>query len=173
MRASALPLIVASMLIAGAPAVFAADGDAAPGGDRMFGVLPNYNTVDTGSTTRQTTRDSFKIASLGTFDPVVYPFLAVTTAVGIGSSDESYSSRYAVAFADNTIGNFMTTALVPSLTNQDSRYYRRGEGSVFNRLAYAASRSLVTRTRSGAPTFNISEVAGTAAAAGLSNIYYS
>jgi len=31
----------------------------------------------------------------------------------------------------------------------------------------------VTRTRSGGATFNIAEVAGTAAAAGLSNVYYS
>src|SRR5207237_3302320 len=78
-----------------------------------------------------------------------------------------------VAFADNAIGNFMTTAVVPSLTGEDSRYYRRGEGGLFSRLAYAASRSVVTRTRSGGATFNIAEVAGTAAAAGLSTIYYS
>ena len=58
------------------------------------------------------------------------------------------------------------------MTGQDSRYYRRGEGGVFSRLAYAASRSVVTRTRSGGATFNIAEVTGTAAAAGLSNIYY-
>jgi len=149
----------------------AGDGDAQS--DRIFGVLPNYTTVDRTSVPRQTTRDSFKIATLGTFDPVVYPFIGLTTALGQGSSDQGYTARYATAFTDNAIGNFMTTAVVPSLTGEDSRYYRRGEGGVFSRLAYAASRSVVTRTRTGAATFNISEVAGTAAAAGLSNIYYS
>jgi hypothetical protein len=59
------------------------------------------------------------------------------------------------------------------MTNEDSRYYRRGEGGVFSRLAYAASRSIVTRTRSGQAAFNVAEVGGTAAAAGLSTIYYS
>ena len=44
---------------------------------------------------------------------------------------------------------------------------------MFSRLGYAASRSVVTRTRAGDATFNISEVAGTAAAASLSNLYYS
>ena len=56
----------------------------------------------------------------------------------------------------------MTKTVMPSFTHEDPRYYRRGEGGVFGRMAYAARRSI---------TF--SEVAGTAAAAGLSNIYYS
>ena len=141
--------------------------------DRIFGVLPNYTTVDTTRAPRETTHESFRIASLSTFDPVVYPFIGLTTTFGQGASGRSYGARYATAFADNAVGNFMSTAVVPSLTGEDSRYYRRGEGGVFSRLAYAASRSVVTRTRAGAATFNISEVAGTAAAAGLSNIYYS
>jgi hypothetical protein len=66
----------------------------------------------------------------------------------------------------------MTTAVVPSLTNEDARYFRSGEGGLFRRMAYAASRSVVTRTRSGGSTFNVSEVGGNLAAAGLSNLYY-
>lgn len=150
----------------------AADADNAEA-DRIFGVLPNYTTFETTNMAKETTRESFRMAMLGTFDPVMYPVIGVMTAMGSGSSDTPYAQRYAVAFADNAIGNFMTTAVVPSLTGEDSRYYRRGEGGVFSRLAYAASRSVVTRTRSGRATFNISEVTGTAAAAGLSNIYYS
>jgi hypothetical protein len=172
------PYIVAAAVIALAPkAACAADGDAPA--ERIFGVLPNYTTVETlrGVAAPQvptlTTRESFRLASLGTFDPVVYPFVGFVTALGQTSDESDYSTRYATAFADNAIGNFMTTAIVPSLTHQDSRYYRRGEGGVFSRLAYAASRGVVTRTRSGRATFNISEVAGTAAAASLSNLYYS
>jgi hypothetical protein len=173
MRIFAHVLVVAGLLSCAPAAARAADTDAAAA-DRIFGVLPNYATVDPSPrVTTQTTSDAFKVASLGTFDPVVYPFIGAMTALGQASSDDSYGTRYATAFADNAIGNFMTTAVMPSLTHQDSRYYRRGEGGVFSRLAYAASRSVVTRTRSGAATFNISEVAGTAAAAGLSNIYYS
>ncbi len=152
-----------------ARAADAGDTDA----DRIFGVLPNYTTVDSTFALRETTRESFHLASLSTFDPVVFPFIGATVAIGQGPSGRSYGARYATVFADNAIGNFMTTAVVPSLTNEDSRYYRRGEGGLFGRLAYAATRSVVTRTRGGAPTFNVSEIAGTAAAAGLSNIYYS
>ena len=166
-------IVIAGVIVAcAAGPVRAADADNAES-DRIFGVLPNYTTFETTRVPKETTRESFKMATLGTFDPVMYPFIGVMTAMGSGSSGQPYGERYATAFADNAIGNFMTTAVVPSMTGQDSRYYRRGEGGVFSRLAYAASRSVITRTRSGATTFNISEVAGTAAAAGLSNIYYS
>jgi hypothetical protein len=166
-------IVIAAAIVFGMAGSARAAGDGDAESDRIFGVLPNYATVDGTAVPRQTTRDSFKIATLGTFDPVVFPFIGLTTAFGQGSSDQGYTARYATAFADNAIGNFLTTDVVPSWTNEDSRYYRRGEGGVFSRLGYAASRSVVTRTRAGRATFNVSEVAGTAAAAGLSNIYYS
>jgi hypothetical protein len=39
-------------------------------------------------------------------------------------------------------------------------------------MGYALSRAVVTRNDAGANTFNISEVVGAGAAAGLSNLYY-
>lgn len=162
-------------LALGASCAYAADSESADAAtttpERLFGVLPNYTTVDNTQTTftRQSTHDSFKTAALGTFDPVTYAFIGVMTATGSGSS---YETRYARTFADNAIGNFMTTAIVPSLTREDSRYYRRGTGRVWSRLGYAASRSVVTRSRAGGATVNVAELAGTAAAASLSNLYY-
>jgi len=170
MRRFSSACAVAALALTGASHVYAADAAEA---DRMFGVLPNYTTVDGGSAPTLTTREAFRLASLSTFDPAIYPFVGMTTLLGQDSSDRSYNARYATAFADNSIGNFMTTAVVPSLAHQDSRYFRRGEGGVFGRVAYAASRSVVTRTLDGRAAFNISELGGNFAAAGLSNIYYS
>ena len=149
-----------------------ATGDASPveptsSSTRLLGVMPNYMTVDPAHVTVQTTHDAYKAASLNTFDPFVYPTVGVLTMFGSGSGT-SYATRYSRAFADNAIGNFMTSAVVPSLTGEDSRYYRRGTGGVFSRLT-----SVVTRTRSGGTAFNIAEIGGNAAAAGLSNLYYS
>jgi hypothetical protein len=170
--------LAASLVVAfGASRAIAADDAADATVDtsatRLLGVLPNYTTVDSTHVAAQTTHDSFRAAALGSFDPVMYPFIGVMTLVGNADANSSFETRYSRAFADNAIGNFMTTAIVPSLTNEDSRYFRRGTGGVFSRLAYAASRSVVTRSRSGGARFNISEIGGTAAAAGLSNIYYS
>jgi len=168
---------IAVSRIASAAEADAATGDASAVGStapsaRLLGVMPNYMTVDPAHVTVQTTHDAYKAASLNTFDPFVYPIVGVQTIFGSGNGS-SYATRYSRAFADNAIGNFMTSAVVPSLTGEDSRYYRRGTGGVFSRLAYAASRSVVTRTRSGGTTFNISEIGGNAAAAALSNLYYS
>lgn len=170
MRRFSYVCVVAALALTGVSRVYAADEAEA---DRIFGVLPNYTTIDGGAAPALTTRESFRLAALSTFDPVIYPFVGMTTLLGQGSSDRGYNARYAVAFADNSIGNFMTTAIVPSLVHQDSRYFRRGEGGVFGRVAYAASRTVVTRTRDGRAAFNVSEIGGNFAAAGLSNIYYS
>lgn len=177
MRRLAHLVTAAMILVIGGSTARAADDapDAAidTSNTRLFGVLPNYTTVDNVRVPNQTTHEAFRTAALGSFDPVVFPFIGVMTLVGSGDANASYETRYSRAFADNAIGNFMTTAIVPSLTNEDSRYFRRGTGGVFSRLSYAASRSIVTRKRSGGATFNVSELGGTAAAAGLSNIYYS
>ena len=144
---------------------------------RPFGLLPNYTTVDERSAGGAPASDqptisathSYKIAALSSFDPVVYPFVGFTTSLG---GNDHYRERYMRAFADNSVGNFMTTAVVPSLTNEDARYFRSGQGGLLRRVAYAASRSVVTRKWSGGSAFNVSEIGGNLAAAGLSNLYY-
>src|SRR5207237_5599714 len=65
---------------------------------------------------------SFRMAALGSFDPFVYPFVALTTEAAQlehqeaswGGGPKAYAKRYATAFGDNAIGNFMTTAIVRS-----------------------------------------------------------
>ena len=162
-------LFVATAVVCSASATYA------EGHGRLFGVLPNYTTVDEPAdgasveTPALSRSHSFKLASQGSFDPVVFPYIGLVTALG---GNENYRERYLRAFADNSAGNFLTTAVVPSLTNQDPRYFRSGQGGVFRRIAYAASRSVVTRTRSGDSTFNVSEIGGNLAAAGISNLYY-
>jgi hypothetical protein len=66
----------------------------------------------------------------------------------------------------------MTEAIVPALTREDPRYYTLGHGGFFKRTGYAVSRLLITRTDSGGRTFNISEIVGNGAGAGISNTYY-
>lgn len=163
--------VVTAAILYSTPTVLAQEND------RLFGVLPNYSTVD-GQPANEgskpapaiSTRLSFRLASLSSFDPVVFPYVGLMTAIS-ADRGENYGDRYLRAFADNSIGNFMTTAVLPTLTNQDPRYFRSGEGGIFRRMAYAASRSAITRTRAGHAAFNISEIGGNLAGAGLSNFY--
>ena len=149
--------------------------------NRIFGVLPNYSTIERDTNVPPvTTKSTFKMFALGSFDPYVFPFVAFTAGIAQLDNDEpswgrgagGYGKRYATAFSDNTIGNFMTTAVAPTLLHQDPRYFVLGEGSVLRRAGYALSRSVVTRTRAGRRTFNLSEIGGNAVAAGISNAYH-
>jgi hypothetical protein len=141
--------------------------------NRVFGVLPNYSTVEAHRQVPPiTTRRAFTMAGLNSFDPYVFPFVGVVAALGIGQGTTSYTRRYATAMADNSIGNFMTTAVLPSLLHQDPRYFELGAGGLWHRVGYAASRSVVTRSRSGGAQLNVSEIGGNAIAAMISNAYY-
>jgi len=149
--------------------------------DRMFGVLPNYTSVENGANVPPIgSKQMFVMASYSSFDPYVFPFVGVVAAVAQltnqeqswGTGADAYFKRYAMAFGDNTIGNFMTTAVMPTALHQDPRYYVLGHGSVFHRMGYAASRSVVTRGRSGGHEFNASEIGGNAMAAIVSNTYH-
>ncbi len=141
----------------------------------MFGVLPNYATVENGAAiTPITAGQKFKLASLNTFDPYVYLFVGAEATLNqtYGSGGPGYLKQYAASFADNSIGNFLTSAALPSLFHQDPRYFERGSGGMLGRIAYAASRSVVTRSDTGHPQFNLSEIGGNALSAGISNAYY-
>lgn len=141
--------------------------------DRVFGVLPNYSTVEGNRQVPPITAGrAFHMAALNSFDPYVFPFVGVVAALGVGEGTTNYTRRYATALADNSIGNFMTSAVLPSLLHQDPRYFELGAGSFWHRAGYAASRSLVTRSRSGRAQFNVSEIGGNGIAAMISNAYY-
>jgi hypothetical protein len=145
------------------------------GSTRMFGVLPNYATVE-GPTEVPPISASlkFKLAALNTFDPYVYPFVGAVAATNrdFGADGVGYLKQYAVSLTDNSLGNLLTSAVLPSVLHQDPRYFERGSGGLLRRLAYAASRSVVTRGDSGHAQFNVSEIGGNAIAAGLSDMYY-
>jgi hypothetical protein len=152
-----------------------------PQNDRIFWTLPNFLTVENAATVPPLTAgQKFKLVARSTFDPVEYPYTGLVAAINQASNSEpafgqgfrGYAKRYGTAFADNTVGDFMTGAVFPSLLRQDPRYYQLGKGGFFRRAAYAAGRTLVTRSDSGRKEFNFSEILGNVMAAGISNAYH-
>ncbi len=138
----------------------------------MFGVLPNYATVEGRAPARPlSAREMFTLNAKNSFDGYVFPFVALSASMGQGGT-ENFTQRYATAFADNAIGNVLTSAALPAMLHQDPRYYQRGAGGFASRAGYALSRVLVTRSSAGRRQFNVSEVAGTFAAGAIGNAYY-
>jgi hypothetical protein len=153
-----------------------------PSNDRVFYVVPNYLTVENAKEAPPlTTGQKFKLVALGAFDPFEYPYVGAIAAINqaeksdpsYGKGFGGYAKRYASAFADTTIENFMVGAVLPSLLHQDPRFYELGKGGFWRRARYAALRVVVTRNDSGKNQFNYSEVAGSAIAAAISNTYHS
>jgi len=83
-----------------------------------------------------------------------------------------YARYFWHAAVDQTSENYIVEFIVPVITREDTRYYTLGHGGFWRRTGYALSRAVITRGDSGREQFNISEVVGSGAAAGLSNLYY-
>ncbi len=149
--------------------------------DRLLYTLPNFLTVQgTAKEPPLTSGQKFKLVTKDCFDIAEYPFIGFQAAIaqsrndpaGYGEGIPGYARRYGAAFADNTIGNYMTEAVFPSILHQDPRYYQLGHGNFFKRVGYTVSRSIITRGDSGHTQFNFSEIGGNAIAASISNLYY-
>lgn len=147
----------------------------------MFGVLPNYRTVEGSVPFRPlTTKQKFTIATKDTIDGPSYVLAGVFAGLSqldngnpsFGQGLQGYARRYGSAIADQDIGNFMTEAIMPSLLHEDPRYFRRGRGSVMGRIAYAASRVAVAKTDKGVSTFNFAEFLGNGVTGSVGNVYY-
>lgn len=148
---------------------------------RILGIIPNYRAV---SANTKLPPLSFKgamwLATQDTFDYSSFLFVGGLAGIAMagksqpsfGQGAEGYGKYYWHSFADNGIENYMTEAIVPALTREDPRYYTLGKGGFVKRTSYAVSRLFITRTNSGGSTFNLSEVVGAGAAAGIGNAYY-
>ena len=154
---------------------------ASPRNDRIFWSMPNYLTVEnSASAPPLTTGEKFKAVAQGTFDPFEVAFIGLEASINQASNSDptlgrgftGYAKRYGMAYADTSIANFMTSAVMPTALHQDPRYFTMGKGNFFRRAAYAASRVLITRSDSGRTEFNFSEILGNSMAAGLANAYH-
>jgi len=149
--------------------------------DRLFFTLPNFLTLENaGQVPPLTTKQKYAVVARGSFDYTQYPWYGFLSGLsqwedsepGLGQGGAAYAKRYAMAFADGTIENFMTGAVLPSILREDPRYFQMGHGSFWHRTYYAMSRNLITRTDAGGEQFNFSEVVGGALSSAISTYSY-
>jgi hypothetical protein len=149
--------------------------------DRLFYALPNFLTLEnTGQVPPLTAGQKFKVVTRGSFDYIQLPWYAFLAGIsqaensepGYGQGAQGYGKRFGASFADGTIENYVTGAILPSLLHQDPRFFQSGQGGFWRRTGYAVSRIVVTRTDSGSQAFNFSEVFGSAASAAISTYSY-
>jgi hypothetical protein len=157
------------------------NSDRKPQTKRILGIIPNFRAVSTDETLPpQTVKDKFVTASEDSFDysSLIIPGALAGLSMARNATPEfhqgaaGYARYYWHSFVDQTSENYMVEFIVPSITHQDTRLYTLGRGGFLKRTGYALSRVVVTRSDSGEHVFNYSEVIGSGASAGLSNLYY-
>jgi hypothetical protein len=150
---------------------------------RILGIMPNFRTtsVNAKDIVKLSSGDKFKLAARDAFDPGAFFTTAILTGVShwqqqyypaIPLGAKGYGERYALNFLDNTSSTFLSEAVIPSLTHQDPRYFRLGEGSIKKRLGYSLSRLLIARSDKGKWVVNGGQLGGGFAAGALANLYY-
>jgi len=148
---------------------------------RILWVIPNFRTSPMLANYKPlATHEKFQIATEDSFD-------RGTIALGLffggeaqltdsnrsfGQGVRGYAHYASTAYGDYVIGDYMTEAIFPTMLRQDPRYFRRGKGTTWSRLEYAASQVVWTHGDSGHGQFNFSEVLGNSAAVAISMAYY-
>lgn len=150
---------------------------------RILGIFPNFRAVSTQThLPPQSVKEKFVTASEDSFDysAIVLPVLLAAEGQATNSTPEFHQGAAGFGryfwhdFVDQTDENYWVEFIVPAATHEDTRYYTLGPqgGGGLKRVGYALSRSVITRNDAGHNTFNLGEVVGAGAAAGISNLYY-
>jgi hypothetical protein len=148
---------------------------------RVLWIIPDFRTSPSLAECKPLNpREKFRIATLDSFDRGTVA-LGVLYAAEAQLTNSNPSFRqgirgcahyFGTACADYVIGDYMTEAVFPTILYQDPRYFRRGTGSGWSRLGYAAGQIFWTHNDSGRRQFNFSEIAGNPTAVAISMAYY-
>ncbi len=147
---------------------------------RVLGVVPNYYVTYIPDAAPLDAKQKFKLALRETVDPVTF-FLTGAIAgaqqannsfKGYGQGAQGYGKRYGADYANAVSNTFIGGAILPSLLKQDPRYFYKGTGSTRSRLMYAIANAAICKGDNGRWQPNYSNILGSLAAGGLSNLYY-
>jgi len=148
---------------------------------RILGIVPNFRAVNADQKLPpQSVGEKFKTASQDSFDysSILLPAVVAAYSQATNATPEfhqgaaGYGRYFWHAAVDQTSENYLVEFIVPAITRQDTRYYTLGKGGFIKRTEYSLSRAVITRNDAGKNVFNSSEVIGSGAAAGISNLYY-
>jgi hypothetical protein len=147
---------------------------------RVLGVIPNFYVSYIPNAVPLNSRKKFELAWKMTVDPVSFGLIGAIAGIqqaadqfsGYEQGAEGYGKRYGAAYADFVSSTFIGSAILPSLLKQDPRYFYKGAGSKRSRFLYAIANSVICKGDNGHWQANYSNILGSLAAGGISNLYY-
>jgi hypothetical protein len=125
---------------------------------RILGVMPNFNTVETsGGVPSLSPKQKWHLAFKSSIDPFV--FVADGFVAGLsqarntnpefGQGAAGYSKRFGAAALDSADGTLWGNAILPIVFKEDPRYFRLGSGTFIHRFLYSAGTTIWCRRDNG------------------------
>ncbi len=147
---------------------------------RVLGVIPNYYVTYVPNALPLSPKQKFELAWKTTIDPVNFAITGAVAGIqqanndfdGYGQGAAGYARRYGAAYGNFLTGTYIGAAILPSLLKQDPRYFYKGTGSTRSRILYAIANAVICKGDDGHWQANYSNILGTLASGGISNLYY-
>jgi hypothetical protein len=146
---------------------------------RVLGIVPNFYVVyDAKNAVPLSTKLKFKLAMRVAVDPVTIAGVGILASIQQAGNTPNYvqgAKGYGQRLGANAAGGFSDIliggAVLPSLLQQDPRYFYQGAGTATSRLKHAVFSPFVCRGDNGRPQVNFSSLGGDLASSALSNTY--
>lgn len=147
---------------------------------RVLGFIPNFYASYVHNAVPLTPKQKFELARKSIFDPVTFALAGAVAGGeqarndfgGYGQGAQGYAKRFGASYADLVTSTVIGGAILPSLLKQDPRYFYKGSGSIRSRILYAIANSVICKGDNGHWQGNYSEILGSIAAGGITNLYY-
>ena len=147
---------------------------------RVLGVFPNFYVSYVPDAAPMNRKQKFELGWKTVVDPVTFGLVGAIAGVeqarndfrAYGQGAQGYGKRFGAAYADTLTGTFIGGVILPSVLKQDPRYFYKGTGSKHSRMFYALGSSVICKGDNGHWQANYSNILGSFAAGGLSNLYY-
>ena len=147
---------------------------------RVLGFMPNFYVNYDPDPVPLDSKQKFELAWKTTVNPASFGIVGAIAGVqqadnsfsGYGQGAQGYAKRYGAAYADFVSGTFIGAAILPSVLKQDPRYFYKGTGSKPSRILYAMANAVICKGDNGHWQANYSNIVGSLASGGISNLYY-
>ncbi len=149
---------------------------------RILGIIPNFQTKNDKPAAYEpmSVKEKYVLAWHQSVDISAQVGNAFQAALQQASNGQphygqgwgAYAQRFGAEEADQVTSAFFIFGFLPHVLHDDPRYFRQGKGSVWYRIHYAATRTVITRRDSGEPTFNTPQVLGQLLQQSISTAYY-
>ncbi len=147
---------------------------------RVLGVLPNFYVSYIPNAVPLNSKQKFKLALKTVTDPFTLVFVGGAAGVEqaqnhfreYGQGAQGYAKRFGAGYGDTLTGTFIGSAILPVLLKQDPRYFYKGTGRMSSRALYAIANSVICKGDNRRWQPNYSNILGSLAAGGISNLYY-